>query len=185
MSIVGYARVSSTGQSLEIQLDKLSKAGCTKIFHEKVSGVSGQRAKYKECLEYLREGDTLVITKLDRLARSVFELSKISNRFNTENIGLIVLDQNIDTTQPTGKLMFNMLACIAEFENDLRTERQKEGIARAKENNVKFGRPVRITEDIRQKVINARQEGSTISNISKQFDIGVTSIYRILKNEKV
>lgn len=181
MSIIGYARVSSTGQSLDVQLDKLNKAGCTKIFHEKVSGVSGQRAKYKECLEYLREGDTLVITKLDRLARSVFELSKIHNRFKDEDIGLIVLDQNIDTTQPTGKLMFNMLACIAEFENDLRTERQKEGIAKAKENNVKFGRPSKITEEIKQGVINARSEGLTISKVAKQFDLGVASVYRILK----
>ncbi len=95
-----------------------------------------------------RKWDTLVITRLDRLARSVVHLAQLAKRFEKEKINLIVIDQNSDTSTSTGRLMFNMLASIAEFENDLRTERQAEGIAKAKENGVKFGRPEKLDAQI-------------------------------------
>lgn len=122
MSRIGYARVSSTGQSLEVQQAKLNKAQCDRIYQEKRSGRTAERPEFQACMNYLREGDTLVITRLDRLARSVVHLAQLAERFQEEGIDLIVLDQNIDTGTSTGRLMFNMLASIAEFENDLRTE---------------------------------------------------------------
>ena len=91
------------------------------------------RSEFKACMDYLREGDTLIVTRLDRLARSVVHLAQLAKRFQQESIDLLVIDQNIDTSTSTGRLMFNMLAAIAEFENDLRTKRQAEGIAKAKE----------------------------------------------------
>lgn len=101
-------------------------------------------------MNYLREGDILIVTRLDRLARSVLHFSQVAQRL--EKINFIVIDQNINTNYSTGRLMFNMLASIAEFENDLRAERQAEGIAKAKEKGVKFGRPIKLTDKIKQAI---------------------------------
>ncbi|PHM35911.1 recombinase family protein [Xenorhabdus innexi] len=184
MAKIGYARVSSTGQSLDIQLDKLRQADCKRIYQEKRSGRTAQRPQFHACMNYLREGDTLIVTKLDRLARSVTHLSQIATRFQQEDINLVVLDQNIDTRTSTGRLMFNMLASIAEFENDLRSERQAEGIAKAQENGVKFGRPAKLNDTIRNDIYARRQAGATISEIAKEFDFGVATIYRVLREFK-
>lgn len=186
MSRVGYARVSSTGQSLEVQLEKLDQANCERIYKEKRSGRTADRPEFKACISYLREGDTLVITKLDRLARSVVHLAQLAKQFEKEGINLVVLDQQIDTSTPTGRLMFNMLAAIAEFENDLRTERQAEGIAKAKANGVKFGRPQKLTDLKKEEILSRRAEGATIGQLAKEFELGEASIYRALaafKNE--
>ncbi|PHM69986.1 recombinase family protein [Xenorhabdus kozodoii] len=184
MAKIGYARVSSTGQSLDIQLEKLKQAECERLYQEKRSGRTAHRPQYQACMDYLREGDTLIVTKLDRLARSVDHLSQISSRFQQENIDLVVLDQNIDTRTSTGRLMFNMLATIAEFENDLRSERQAEGIAKAKENGVRFGRPAKLTEDIRNDIYLKRQSGITIGQLAKEFKLGEATIYRVLNTFK-
>lgn len=184
MTRIGYARVSSTGQSLEVQLDKLNQAKCDRIYKEKQSGRTVDRSEFQSCMNYLREGDTLIITRLDRLARSVVHLAKISKRFQSEKIDLQVLDQNIDTSTSTGRLMFNMLASIAEFENDLRTERQSEGIAKAKENGVKFGRPPKVTDTKKQEIYSLRLSGTSIGQLAKQFKLGEATIYRVLNAVK-
>ena len=132
-------------------------------------------------MNYLREGDTLVITRLDRLARSVVHLAQLAKRFEKEKINFIVIDQNIDTSTSTGRFMFNMLASIAEFENDLRTERQAEGIAKAKENGVKFGRPAKLNDQVCDAVHVRRTEGATIGQLAKEFEFGEATIYRALK----
>ncbi|HIF9459157.1 TPA: recombinase family protein [Photobacterium damselae] len=181
---IGYARVSSTGQSLDVQLGKLSQAGCQRIYQEKRSGRTSNRQEFQSCMNYLREGDTLVITRLDRLARSVVHLAQLAKRFEQEKINLIVIDQNIDTSTSTGRLMFNMLASIAEFENDLRTERQAEGIAKAKENGVKFGRPAKLNEQICLEIHLRRTDGATIGQLAKEFELGEATIYRALKMTK-
>ena len=137
--LVGYARVSSTGQDLTVQLDKLQDYGCRRIFEEKKSGTSANRAELQECLRYLRADDTLVVSKLDRLARSTLHLTQIAHDLEERGINLVVIDQAIDTTTPTGKLLFIMLASIAEFETAIRAERQAEGIAKAQANGVQFG----------------------------------------------
>lgn len=180
MHRIGYARVSSTGQSLEVQLGKLGQANCDRIYQEKRSGRTADRPEFQACMNYLREGDTLIITRLDRLARSVVHLAQLAKRFQHEGIDLLVVDQNIDTTTSTGRLMFNMLASIAEFENDLRTERQAEGIAKAKENGVKFGRPAKLTDTKRGEIYSRRMAGATIGQLAKEFRLGEATIYRAL-----
>ena len=127
MAIVGYARVSTQEQSLDIQLDKLTKYGCDKIFQEKISGVDQNRPELIKCRSYLRDGDTFVITKIDRLARSTIDLGNIVEELKNNNIDFVVLDQNIDTSNPTGKLTFQIIGAVAEFENEIRKERQARG----------------------------------------------------------
>ena len=118
MALVGYARVSSVGQSLDVQLDKLKHYD--KIFQEKKSGASGKRPQLEACLEYIREGDSLVVTRLDRLARSTLHLCQIADDLKRKVVNLQVLDQNIDTNDATGRLLFNMLGAIAQFETEIR-----------------------------------------------------------------
>jgi DNA invertase Pin-like site-specific DNA recombinase len=137
-TLVGYARVSSVGQSLDVQLGKL--AHCQKVFQEKKSGASDQRPALRSCLEYVREGDTLVVTRLDRLARSTLHLCQIAAALEAKGVDLQVLDQSIDTGSATGRLLFNMLGAIAQFETELRAERQLDGIRKAQERGVRFGR---------------------------------------------
>src|SRR5215510_15483490 len=161
MTTVGYARVSSTGQDLSVQLKKLG--GCDKVFKEKRSGVDTGRPELKRCLEYLREGDTLLVTKIDRLARSTSDLYRIISELTEKGVAFKVVDDpSIDTTSRTGKLVMGILALIAEFENDIRRERQMDGIAKAKERGVHFGRrPLLVVETV-QKVRSSqsREDGT-------------------------
>src|SRR5213080_1858042 len=143
MARVGYARVSSVGQSLEVQLDKLKH--CDKIYQEKKSGASSKRPRLKACLEYIREGDTLVVTRLDRLARSTLHLCQIAADLERKQVNLQVLDQNINTNDATGRLLFNMLGAVAQFETEIRAERQMDGIQKARERGVHFGRKKHLT----------------------------------------
>lgn len=184
MTRVGYARVSSTGQSLAIQLEKLTNANCTKIFQEKLSGSTAQRPQFKVCMEYLREGDCLVITRLDRLARSVLDLSKILSRFESEGINLCVLDQSIDTSTSSGKLLFNMLAAVAEFENALRRERQTEGIERAKANKVKFGRRSKLNDELIDKIAADKASGVPMSELKTRYQLSHATLYRAIDAHK-
>ena len=149
MPRIGYARISATGQSLEVQLSKLTGIACDRIYQEKCNGRTADHPEFKPCVSYLRESDTLIITRLDRLARSVAHLAQLAERFQKENINLLLLDQSIDTSTSAGRLMFNMLTSITGFETDLRSERQAEGVAKTKENGVKFGKPNKATEFIK------------------------------------
>ena len=140
---VGYARVSTTGQNLENQIEQLQSVGCKKIFSEKRSGKNeSDREQFKIMMEFLREGDVLYVTKLDRLARSVIDLHNTAKFLQNKDVNLKVLHQNIDTTSPAGRLLFTMLGAIAEFERDLINERVREGIEAAKKKGVQFGRKV-------------------------------------------
>lgn len=177
-SRVGYARVSSVGQSLEVQLERLS--GCDKVFQEKHTGTTADRPQLKACLQYLREGDTLVVTKLDRLARSTFHLTQIADRLKSNGVELEVIDQNIDTSSPTGRLMFNILATIAEFETEIRKERQLEGIAKAKDRGVRFGRKPTLTDDDRESIRSKRSEGKLIKELMREYSVSKATVYRVL-----
>src|SRR5581483_822746 len=143
MSTIGYARVSSVGQTLEVQEQLLNEAGCERIFSEKRSGTSTNgREQLAQALDWVREGDVLVVTRLDRLARSVTDLRLILDRLAAKGVGFRALQQgSIDTTSSNGRLMLNILAAFAEFETDLRRERQADGIAKAKLAGVYKGRP--------------------------------------------
>ena len=181
MSFVGYARVSSTGQKLDVQLEKLKDAGCKKIFREKITGVDQNRPALLECLNYLREGDTLVITKLDRLARSNMQLNNIVNDLESDSINLYILDQNIDLSTPTGKLMFQMLSVFAEFENNIRKERQADGIKKALAKNVKFGVKPKFKHEDLDLMKEDRQNGMLVKDIMAKYGISKASFYRLIK----
>lgn len=180
--LVGYARVSSVGQKLDVQLEKLN--GCEKIFQEKKSGTTDQRPALQECLNFVREGDTLVVTKLDRLARSTLHLCQISDMLNNKGVHLKVIDQCIDTSMSTGRLLFNILGAIAQFENEIRHERQMDGIEKAKEKGVLFGRKKNLNSkqvfELRQK----RSDGVLIKELMDEYGISKPSVYRYLKNRK-
>ncbi len=178
MAKVGYARVSSVGQNLEVQLDKLY--GCDKIFQEKISGASNARPQLKACLDYLREGDILIITRLDRLARSTLHLCQIAEVLAEKDVALQVLDQNINTTDATGRLLFNMLGAIGQFETEIRAERQMEGIAKAKERGVHFGRKKQLSDRDIADLKTARSEGVLIKDLMQKYRLSKASIYRYL-----
>jgi DNA invertase Pin-like site-specific DNA recombinase len=178
MAMVGYARVSSVGQTLEVQLEKL--AHCDKLYQEKASGTSYQRPQLSACLEYVREGDTLVVTRLDRLARSTLHLCQISDELQRKQVNLKVLDQSIDTNDATGRLLFNMLGAIAQFETELRAERQMDGIQKAKERGTRFGRKRSLTDEQIQELRKMREDGVTISELERRFGISKASVYRYL-----
>ncbi len=178
MALVGYARVSSVGQNLDVQLEKLGH--CDKILQEKQSGASGTRPRLHNCLEYVREGDTLVVTRLDRLARSTLHLCQIADELERKGVNLQVLDQNIDTSDATGRLLFNMLGAIAQFETEIRAERQMDGIQKAKKRGVRFGPKKRLTEEQTAELRRRREQGELIKTLMQDFAISKVSVYRYL-----
>jgi len=183
MLIHRYARVSSKTQSLDIQIEKLHKYGCTKIFKEKISGVDQNRPELIKCREYLREGDTLVITKIDRLARSTVDLGNIVKKIQDDAINFVVLDQKIDTSTPTGKLTFHIISSVAEFENEIRKERQREGIEKALSLGKPYGRPPKITKDVIVQLKEDLGNGLTTADILKQRDVSRSTFFKIKKGK--
>jgi DNA invertase Pin-like site-specific DNA recombinase len=185
MAIVGYARVSSIGQTLEIQLDVLNGYGVDVVYSEKQSATStNQRHELKRCLDYVREGDTLVITKLDRLARSTFDLTNIAKQLEDKGVDLIVLEQNIDTSTTTGRLLFNMLGVIAQFETEIRKERQRSGIENAKKKGVKFGAKSKLNACQLDRLVKDREEGMLVREIADKYGISNDSVYRLMRNNR-
>jgi DNA invertase Pin-like site-specific DNA recombinase len=180
MALIGYARVSSVGQSLEIQQGKLKH--CDKLFEEKRSDTTDKRPRLKACLEYVREGDILVVTRLDRLARSTLHLCQIAEELKRKGVDLQVLDQQISTTDATGRLLFNMLGAIAQFETEIRSERQMDGIERAKARGVAFGRHKTLTPQQITNLQANRQQGTTIRCLTKEFSISKATVYRYLRD---
>ena len=180
--MVGYCRVSSSSQSLTVQLDELKAAGCTKVFSEKTSGrFSDNRPELKACLEYVREGDTLVISRLDRMARSVLDLASIADRLHKKGVNLRVVHQGIDTSTAEGKLLFGILSTFAAFELDIRSERQRQGIDAALKAGVKFGRKPSLTEE-QAAIIRRlrREEGFAVGQLQSRFHVSRATVYRAL-----
>jgi DNA invertase Pin-like site-specific DNA recombinase len=182
--IIGYARTSTVDQvaGFEGQLRELEAAQCKKIFQERVSSV-GIRNQLKAALEFLREGDVLVVTKLDRLARSVPDLTSIIQTLKEKDVGLRILNLGMDTQTPTGKLMLTMLGGIAQFEREMMLERQKEGVAKAKAHGKYKGRKP-LANTLRQEVISLATEGVPKAVIARKLKIGEASVYRIIGSIK-
>jgi DNA invertase Pin-like site-specific DNA recombinase len=174
----GYARVSATDQNLSIQRDALKAAGCEVIRAEKQSGTSMERrAELATLLDFLRAGDTLVVTRIDRLARSVGDLQVIVRQLREKGVALQATEQPIDTSTAAGKAFLDMLGVFAEFETNLRRERQMEGIAKAKAAGVYTGRKPSIdAEHVRR----LRADGKGASEIARELGIGRASVYRVL-----
>ena len=184
MARIGYARVSSYGQSLAVQQEKLN--GCDRVFQEKQSGrTTDKREQLALCLDYVRDGDTLVITKLDRLARSTRDLLNILNSLEKKQVKLHVIDQQIDTSTPAGMLLVTMLGAIAAFENDLRKERQTDGIALAKRKGVQFGRKKALSDSQVEELRQSRADGKKIADLMAHYDLSKATVYRALGSETV
>ncbi|MES0039674.1 recombinase family protein [Mesorhizobium sp. M0046] len=180
-SIVAYARVSTGQQDYQSQVDRLSAAGASKVFSEKRSGVDGGRPVLAECMRYVREGDTLIVTKLDRLARSTADLYKIITELADKGVGFKVLDDAaVDTTTRTGKLIMGILALIAEFETEIRRERQMEGIAKAKAEGRMGGRPKLVTADIERRIRELKEAGISIRKIAADVGFSKATVQKLL-----
>ncbi len=178
MARIGYARVSSVGQSLAVQREKLRH--CDKIYEEMKSGALTTRPRLAACLDYVREGDTLLVTRLDRLARSTLHLCQIAEELARKGVHLQVLDQQIDTSDATGRLLFTMLGAIAQFETELRAERQMDGIHNAKARGVAFGRRTAFTSEQVTLLRDARRRGALIHTLMRDFHASKATVYRYL-----
>lgn len=197
MAIIGYARVSTAGQDngLETQKVLLEEAGAIKIFHEKMTGTSTkQRTALKDCMEYLREGDTLVVTKIDRLARSIIDLNKIVDELKEKGVNVQFLKENMTfetdgKSNSLGTLLFNILGSFAQFERDLIVERTTEGRERAKEQGKHMGRKAGFSSKAMQKAIeqykNRADNKMSVSDILKLNGIPKASLYVELKKQTV
>ena len=180
MATYGYARVSTADQDLTVQEEALRAAGCECIRAEKISGTSRQgRQELETLLQFLREGDALVVTRVDRLARSIYDLQGIVRELQAKGVTLRATEQPIDTATAAGKCFLDMLGVFAEFETNLRKERQMEGIAKAKAKGVYKGRKPSIdTAEVRR----LREEGKGATEIAKHLGIGRASVYRVLED---
>ena len=182
MALIGYARVSSVGQRLDVQREKLKH--CEKVFEEKRSGMSDSRPILAACVDYMRLGDTLVVTRLDRLARSTLYLCQIAEQLTRKGVQLQMLDQAIDTNDATGRLLFHMLGAIGQFETELRAERQRDGIQNARARGIQLGRratlkPAQVTE-LRER----RQQGITIKVLMHDYGVSKATVYRYLSTSE-
>ncbi len=178
MTVIGYARVSTTDQNLEIQVAALKAAGCEVIRSEKRSGTTtAGREELRTVIDFLRKGDVLMVTRVDRLARSIGDLQDIVRTLKAKGVALKATEQPIDTSTAAGKCFLDMLGVFAEFETNLRKERQLEGIAKAKVAGIYKGRPPSVdAEQVRQ----LKASGLGPSDIAKTLGIGRASVYRAL-----
>ncbi len=188
MTLVAYARTSTLDQSnsLRSQVERFKELGVDPdlIFAEQRSGGNADRPKLQEMLRTVRKGDVVVVTKLDRLARSMTDLMAILAGIEKKGAGFKALDQTeIDTTKSTGRLVLGILASVAEFERSLIKERQAEGIRRAKAEGVKFGRDPKVTPELARKIASMRSEGVLIRSIMAEFGLSKATVYRVLSEK--
>jgi DNA invertase Pin-like site-specific DNA recombinase len=178
MSNVGYARASTADQDVGIQIAALKAAGCDPIRSEKRSGSSVEgRAELATVLDFLQAGDTLTVTRIDRLARSIADLANIVRQLESKGVALKATEQPIDTSTAAGKAFLGMLGVFAEFETNIRKERQLEGIAAAKAAGVYKGRPATIEA---AEIAKLKAEGLGATAIAKRLGIGRASVYRVM-----
>ncbi len=179
---LGYARVSTGDQNLESQCQRLSAAGCEKLFEEKISGATRNRPKLEKLIEHLRKDDILVVTRLDRLARSTSDLLRIAERLTEKGAGLQSLDEPwADTTSPSGRMVMTVFAGIAEFERTLIISRTNDGRVAAKARGVAFGRPKKMCPDQQQVARELVRDGKSISAVARTFDVHPATIYRVIE----
>lgn len=175
---IGYARTSTTDQNLEAQIAALEAAGCSMIRQEQKSGTKLEgRDELQTILDFIHQGETLVVTRIDRLARSLRDLQIIADKLKVKGAHLMATEQPVDTSTAAGKAFFDMLGVFAEFETNLRRERQAEGIANAKAKGVYKGRPAKIDNDEIRRLI---EEGERPSCIARRLKISRTTVYKAI-----
>lgn len=183
--LVGYARVSTQDQNLDLQKDELTKVGCEKIFYDIASGAKSDRTGLNEAIEYIREGDILVVWKLDRLGRSLKHLIEIVSELEKGKIGFKSLRENIDTTSPGGKLIFHVFGALAEFEREIIRERTNAGLSAARSRGKKGGRPKAMDD---KKVVMAKalfnDKKNSIKDICETLKVSKPTLYRYLKGNE-
>ncbi len=178
---IGYARVSTYEQSLNMQIDALKNAGCVKIYEEKVSGMLNDRPQLNELIKFARSGDAIVIFKLDRIGRSTKKIIELAEELENNGIELISICDNIDTTTAVGKAMFRMLAVLAEMERDTIVERTKAGLASARARGRVGGRPPKNRKQIEDAMKLYSSKVYSISEIEKLTSVSKATLYRYLK----
>ena len=186
---IGYARVSTKNQELDLQLDALKENGCQQIYQEKVSGAKRERPELQKLLDQLRADDIVVIWKLDRLARSLKDLVTLVNEIEAKGAGLQSLNDHIDTTTPHGKLTFHIFAALAEFERDIISERTKAGLEAARARGRKGGRPKGLSKKAQHTAIIAEQlyneRKLSVKEICEQLSISKNTFYRYLRHRNI
>ena len=180
--IIGYARTSTQDQNQDLQIDALKKAGCEKMYSDKVSGTVAERPGLTKLKEQLRKGDILVVYRLDRLARSIKDLIDWVTYLEKEGVAFKSVHENIDTTTPTGKLTFHIFAAIAEFERSLIIERTQAGLAAARARGRKGGRPKALNKDKRDVAVDLyNQKKLTIEKICEMMEITKPTLYKYIR----
>lgn len=186
---LGYARVSTQDQNLALQLDALKIAGCDKVYQEKVSGATADRPELGKLLDIIREGDTLVIWKLDRLGRSLAHLIKLVADLEQRQVGLLSLNDPVDTTTAQGRLVFRIFASLAEFEREVIRERTLAGLASARRRGQLLGRPKGLSKAAEQKARIAeslyKEEKYSVEQIARELTISKTTLYKYLRRRGV
>ncbi|KQT35595.1 resolvase [Chryseobacterium sp. Leaf405] len=179
---IGYARVSTKDQNLDLQIKQLENAGCKKIFKEKISGIHSKRIELDKMIEQLREGDQIIIYKLDRLARSTKDLLNICEKINEAGASFRSLSESwADSISPGGKMILTIFAGIAEFERELIIERTSAGRKLALQNGIEFGRPKKFNSEQKAAVKTLIDNGSSVKQVAETFKVHPATIYRILQ----
>lgn len=181
---VGYARVSSIGQNLDSQIDALSSLGCSKIFSDQQSGVSQKREGFSRLMEYLREGDSLVVTELSRLSRSLKQLLTVVERLEEKGVEIISLRENIDTQTATGRCFLSMMGAIAQMERELKSERATAGREAAKARGRTGGRPRTQLQKLEQAKILYENSDKTAKEVCQSIGIGRRTLFRYLAQKR-
>jgi DNA invertase Pin-like site-specific DNA recombinase len=181
--IFGYARVSTQEQNLEMQLDALKQYGCERIFQEKMTGTKKERPELDEMLKQLREGDKVVIYKLDRISRSTKHLIELSEHFESKGVQFVSISDSIDTSTPMGRFFFRVMASIAELERDIISERTKAGLKSARARGRKGGRPPVKNKNIELALKMYNSKEYSISEIVKAAGISQATLYRYINSK--
>lgn len=178
---IGYARVSTNDQNSQLQLDALNNAGCDRIYEERMSAKTKDRPELNRLLDAIREGDTVVVWRLDRLGRSIKDLIELVDKFKSLKVQFISLTENIDTSSPSGELIFHIFASIAQFERSLIVERTKAGLASARRRGIKGGRKKKLTDsDIQKAQAMLNSNEITVSDVAKHFNVSRTTLYKYI-----
>ena len=179
---LAYARVSTDDQNLNLQLDALKANGCETIYQEHASGKNTARPELESCLKALRSGDTLTVWRLDRLGRSLVDLVHIVNDLEARGVGFVSLTEQVNTTSPSGKLVFHVFAALAEFERNLIRERTKAGLASARARGRSGGRPPKLTgKDLAMAKSLMADRTTDVTEIAKRFGVNRSTLYRVAK----
>ena len=186
---IGYARVSTEDQNLDLQLDALQAAGCEKIYKEKVSSREGRRPALEQLLGQLRASDTVVVWKLDRLGRSLHDLIQLVGKLEAQQVNLQSLHEHLDTTVPAGRMVFHIFCVLAEFERELIRERTLAGLAAARARKQVLGRPKGLSQQALQKAKTAaalyREDSMSVAGICSSLGISMPTLYKYLRHEGV